>query len=353
MVFDIDTILYPSWKAASKGKHLQLNQAKYEYFLTENLYRLQEKLELDLYTPSLLRIKRITIPKKRIAQVPSLEDKIVQHAICDFYAYDALTKPLIKETCACIKGRGTDYARELLKSQLSDFYRHTKKKPYILKVDIHSYFASIPHDRAKKLVNRYILDKEVKHIMYKFIDLTTKGLPLGLQQSQLLANLYLCKLDHLIKEKYRCKWYGRYMDDFYIISEDKAFLESLLKDIEKYVNSIGLELNPKTKISYNKIEHLGFVFKLTDTGKVIMSLNNGKKLTQRHRVKLLAKQFANGEKTIQQVCDSYNGWRQHASKGNTRPAVLAMDKALNNAFKPYGYKAYVGEKGQIKLCQDQ
>lgn len=353
MVFDIDEILYPAWKEASKGKHNQQNQAKYEFYLTENLYALQKALVDDTYKPAPLRVKRITIPKKRIAQVPSLEDKIVQHAICDNYAYDRLTKPLIKETCACIKGRGTDYARNLLKQQLSAFYREYGVKPYILKVDIKSYFASIPHWRIIKLIDRYIDDEDVKRIMLKFVHLTRIGLPLGLQQSQLLANLYLSGLDHYLKEQCGCKYYGRYMDDFYVMSDNKEFLEDIWKKIEDYVISIGLDLNPKTRIQYNRIEHLGFVFKLTDTGKVIVTLNNQKKLTQRHRVRLLVKQLVSGEKTTEDVCNSYNGWRHHALKGNTRSVVLAMDKALSEALKPYGYRVYVGEKGLIKICQDQ
>lgn len=352
MMFNNDDLFIKAWEEASRGKRSQNNQARFQYYLESNLHRIQLELKNKTYKPSPLRIKTITVPKRRVAQVPSMSDKIVQHLICDNYVYDAFTRPLIKETCACLKGRGTDYARKLLKQQYCDFYRTYKSKPYILKFDIHSYFASIPHDRAKELIERYILDEDIRWVVIQFLNLTEVGLPLGLQQSQLLANLYLCELDHKVKEKYRVIWYGRYMDDFYILSNSYEDLVRLKEEIEQYIISIGLELNPKTAITYNKVDYLGFTFKLTDTGKVIMRLNNSKKLTQRHRVKLLADELWYGIKTPEEVARSYESWRHHALKGNTRNAVLAMDEVFDKALSQYGYMLFVGGKGKITICQE-
>ena len=39
--------------------------------------------------------------------------------------------------------------------------------------------------------------------------------------SQLLAIYYLNNLDHFIKEKLKCKYYIRYMDDLIIIDSNK------------------------------------------------------------------------------------------------------------------------------------
>lgn len=128
MIFDYD-ILYRAWQNSSRGKHGAPNQARYEYYLEENLYHLQAQLESGTFCPSPLRTKQIYIPKRRVAQVPSLVDKVVQHAICDNYAYDALTRPLIKETAACIRGRGARYAVDLFKQSLHRFYRKCGHRP--------------------------------------------------------------------------------------------------------------------------------------------------------------------------------------------------------------------------------
>lgn len=37
--------------------------------------------------------------------------------------------------------------------------------------------------------------------------------------------MYLDEFDHWVKETLHAKYYGRYMDDFYIIHEDKAYLQ--------------------------------------------------------------------------------------------------------------------------------
>lgn len=351
MVFEYQ-LLYLAWKEASQGKKDAPNQIRYLYELEDRLFSLQVRLERKLFKPSPLREKKIYIPKYRVAQVPSLEDKIVQHMICDFYAYDALTKPLIKEASACLIGRGDTYARNLLKESLRRFWRKYKCKPYILKCDIRNYFASIPHERLKKLIDRYVLDGDVKHIMLQYIDMTDVGLPLGLQQSQILANLYLSEMDHRLKEQFNVEFYGRHMDDFYILSHSKEDLIKLLKWISSYAASIGLEMNPKTGIFYNRIDFLGFRFFLSDTGKVIMRLLKEKKKTQKNRVRLLTRQLKEGKITPDQAAESYQGWRQHAFNGNCRNMVLSMDERFREHLKPE-YDLIIMKRRVMILCREQ
>nr|DAX06017.1 MAG TPA: hypothetical protein [Bacteriophage sp.] len=48
------------------------------------------------------------------------------------------------------------------------------------------------------------------------------GLPIGNLTSQMFANFYLNTFDKLMVEKF--KYYGRYVDDFFVISKDKKLL---------------------------------------------------------------------------------------------------------------------------------
>lgn len=339
-------LLFDAWNSASKDKSKD-NQAKFKYFLEENLYTIQSKLESHTFEPSPLRTKKIYIPKARIAQVPTLIDKIVQHAICDNYAYEALTKPLIPTTFACIKGRGDKYARITTKAMFRKFWNKEHVKPYVLKCDIHNYFASIPHERLILLIDKYILDNDVNELMKKFLKLMDVGIPLGLQQSQLLANIYLSELDHKIKEEKKIKFYGRYMDDFFILSKNREELEELQRWITDYIESIGLEMNPKTGIFYNELNFLGFKFFITDSGKTLIRMINKKKISERHRLKLQVRQL--NEKTItpQQLSDSYVGWRSHAQKGNTYKMVNTMDDYLKSMLGKIGYEALFAKRRVI------
>lgn len=344
-------MLYEGWRLTKRGKSGRANQQRYSLYLERNLFNLKKRLEERTYQPAKFRIRIIKQPKLRRCQVPSLEDKIVQHVICDNYVYNAFEKPLIKETAACLKGRGTDYARLLLAAQLKEFWDKKHTYPYILKLDIKSYFATIPHERCKELFDRYIEDEDVKFYLNKFLDSTSIGLPLGLQQSQLTANLYLSEMDHMVKQKFHYCWYGRYMDDFYIISDDIEFLEYLWKELEKYLKTIGLMLNPKTAITYNKVEFLGFNFFINKNGKVIRTLAKGKKTTQLHNLRRLADELGREEKTPEKVAESYFGWRQYAKKGNTRKCLLKFDEKFRNRFNQYGYNLIISDKGKVSIVE--
>lgn len=73
-------------------------------------------------------------------------------------------------------------------------------------------------------------NKEIYKFVLMVIDSFNKdiniGVPLGNQTSQCFALYYLDNFDRIIKEKYRIKYYTRYMDDGVIISDDKEKLKS-------------------------------------------------------------------------------------------------------------------------------
>ena len=350
MIFDYDTLRL-AWKDESKGKREAPNQQRYRYNLEENLYSLSQRLQAGTFEPAPLRIKQIYYPKRRRAQVPSQEDKIVQHAIADTYAYFPLVAPLIKEASANTRGRGTDYGVELLEKDLRRFWLKYRRAPYILKGDVHNFFGSIPHDRAIALVEHHLEDQDVQEIMRRFIGLTARGLPLGLQQSQLLANLYLSEFDHKLKERKGVEFYGRHMDDFYILCRTREEAELLLAWVREYIEGVGLELNPKTCICYRGFDYLGFRFIVSDTGKIIVRVAKPKLKSKRRHMAKLARQLAAGEVTPEKVEAAYFGWRHHALKAkNARTQVLNMDTYLDGKLRAAGYqlRIYKVDHGKVK-----
>ena len=344
MVFDYK-ILYDAWRATVTLNSVEPNRVKYRYYLEENLFGLANELNTKTYQPSPFRDKVILYPKKRIAQVPSLRDKIVQHAIYDNGLYDMLTKPLIKGVSACMVNRGDGYASQHLKDLLVHYKNKYGTKFYCLKCDIKSYFATIPHDRLYELIERYVTDDDFKWIMKRFIDQSDVGLALGLPQSQALANLYLSELDHNIKEKLHAEFYGRHMDDFYIISNDYDYLKKCLDYIENYVASVGLKLNPKTCIYENKIEFLGFKYFFgNENGKIVMRLLSQKRRSKRRGLKKKLKSVASGEMSAEQFALSYGGWRAHALRGNCYSLVKTWDEWITAELKKLGYQLIIHKR---------
>lgn len=331
-------IIYDAYKRQARGKRGAPNQEVYLYYLEEYLFDLLLRLMMDEFMPSPLRLKRLYVPKPRIAQVPTKEDKIVQHLICDGPTYFNLTRSLTPEATANTRGRGTDYARVLLKKQLRSFWAKYRCRPWILKADIHAFFASIPVENVKELIERYEDDPQVRSIMFRFLNLLDRGLPLGLQQSQLLANLYLSELDHLVKERWHFHYYARHMDDFYILSENQESLVAFMRWLEDYLESIGLELNPKTGIFYGEFDYLGFHVLMTETGKIVFRMDKSKRRKKNRHLNLMVTQLGSGILTPEMFETKYFGWRQHALKGNTRNMVLATDRRLNTRLRDIGYR---------------
>jgi len=72
------------------------------------------------------------------------------------------------------------------------------------------------------------------------------GLPIGNLTSQIFANFYMDSFDHFIKHELSIKYYGRYVDDFIIVHQDKEYLKSILPKIERFLKTnLNLSLHPK------------------------------------------------------------------------------------------------------------
>ena len=91
------------------------------------------------------------------------------------------------------------------------------------------------------------------------------GLIIGDLMSQVYSNVYLSKFDNYITETLQFKHYGRYVDDAYIMSNNKEELEMLIPKMITFLKEkLGLTLHPhKTKIvnMWSGFTFLGFCIK--------------------------------------------------------------------------------------------
>ena len=91
----------------------------------------------------------------------------------------------------------------------------------------------------EKYFKKYIADENVLRLLAQIIDSfgNNIGLPLGNLTSQLMVNIYMNEFDQFVKRNLKVKYYIRYADDFVIISDDKKYLEKLVGDISKFLES--------------------------------------------------------------------------------------------------------------------
>lgn len=328
--------LYKAYRKARCGKRWKGAAAKFEVNLLEALNLLSYQLKTKTYRLSPYNTFEVFEPKRRVVMSNSYKDKVVQHSLCDNVLEPAITRSFITDNYASQVGKGTHYGLDRLQEFLRRYYRKHGCEGWILKGDISKYFYSIRHDALKTLIRKKISDPDVLWLVDMIIDSTegNVGIPIGNQSSQLFALLYLDGLDHYIKEKLGIKYYGRYMDDFFLIHEDKEYLRHCREEIEARVGALGLSLNGKTNIYPLKhgIDFLGFHTYLTETGGVVRKVRRRSKNNMKRKLKKMSALVAAGkldEKTVEQ---SYQSWRGHASKGNCYHLIRRTDHYYKRLF---------------------
>jgi retron-type reverse transcriptase len=346
--------LYRAYRKARRGKRWKGAAAKFEVNLLEALNLLSVQLQSHTYRLSPYNTFKVYEPKERVVMSNSYKDKVVQHALCDNVLEPRVRSTFIKDNYASQVGKGTHFGLERLEGFMRRFYRVRGVDGWVLKCDISKYFYNIKHDALKSLIRKYISDPDCLWLLDMIIDSTegNVGIPIGNQSSQIFALLYLSSLDHMVKEKLGIKFYGRYMDDFYLIHEDKEYLRYCWKEIERHVNELGLSLNAKTNIYplKNGIDFLGFHSYLTESGAVIRKVRRKSKNNARRRLTKMRGLLEAGKITPEKVEQSYKSWRGHASKGNCYHLIRNMDQHYNKLFGQY---AAAGNRGGVAVSEEK
>lgn len=312
--------LYDAYKKARSGKRDKSACAEFELRTLDNIAKLREELVNKTYKMQKYNTFLVHEPKERVVMASSFRDRIVQHSLCDNVFQKRILPHFIYDNYASQKGKGTHFGLRRLHKFMHQYYCNHGSEGWILKGDISKYFYSIDHDILKRQVQKLIQDKDILNLCNLIIDSTEgKGLPIGNQTSQAFALLYLNDLDHLIKDKMGIKYYGRYMDDFYIIMPEKEKLKKILGIVKQEVEKLGLSLNPKTQIFplKNGIDFLGFHSYLTDSGKIVKKIRRRSKNNAKRRLRKLLLMRKNGKTSKEKVLKSYNCWMNHAKHGNT------------------------------------
>lgn len=298
-----------------------------------NCFKLKDDLDNGRYKIGNYSVFTITEPKVRRIVSTRIRDRVFQRSLCDNYLTEALSRSFIYDNCACQVGKGTDFARNRLKCHMQKHWRKHGTNGYVLKCDIKNYFGSTAHIVAENAVRKRARDEwassETARIINSFNqgDNPDVGMGLGSQVTQLIELAVLDDMDHFIKEKLHIKHYVRYMDDFILTHDDKEYLKFCLSQIEMETDSLGLMMNKKkTQIFPIKqpVHFLGFSFRLTASGKVVMKLLPQKVVRERRKLKKLVELARQGVMTEKQVDECFDSWVAHASKGDCYKLIQQM-----------------------------
>lgn len=323
--------LYQAYKKSKSGKGFSKSSQRFQVTALDGIHQIKRRLETKTYEVSKYNEFTIFEPKERIIKAGSFVDKIVQHSLCDNVLIPVLRTEFIQTNYAGQENKGTLYGLECLKSHMHLACQKYGYDCWIVKADISKFFYNIHHDILKDMVRYFVKDDNVYWLCEKFIDSTDGlGLPLGNQVSQVFALLYLSGLDHFVTGELGVKYYGRYMDDFYLIVESKEYAKWCLNGIREFVHSLGLELNGKTQIIpfKNGIKFCGFHTYVTNDGRVIRKLKNENKRAAKKKFKKMVYLVNKGKLSREKFYESYNAWKNHISHGNCVKLVYEMDRYI-------------------------
>jgi RNA-directed DNA polymerase len=158
-----------------------------------------------------------------------------------------------------------------------------------------------------------------------------RGIPIGNLTSQFFANIYLNGLDHFIKEGLRCRYYLRYMDDFVVFHNDKAFLSHVREQIICYLRGLRLRLHENKCQVYAASSGVPFLGVIMFSDK--RRLKRQTIVRFQKRMKRFQRLYPSGDVDWSHIHQSVQSWIGHAKHADTA--------TLRNNILPH----YVFERG--------
>lgn len=272
--------LYVAYRDARRHKGRKSYVRRFEVQLERNLSDLCDELYERRYRAKPSQCFLITDPKLREVFAADFRDRIVHHLYYN-YVHEMAERTFIYDCYSCIRGRGTHFGINRLEQHIRQESQNWQETCWVLKMDIRGYFMHIDRNRLLTIVLSMLdrmsthrigettwrerLDLEFLRYLSREIimldptagchikgtpsgwDTLPKdkslfhspkgcGLPIGNLTSQLFSNIYLCQLDNYMKRALHCRHYGRYVDDFYVVSADRIWLRSLIPKVQHFLS---------------------------------------------------------------------------------------------------------------------
>lgn len=342
--------LYSAARLSMKGVAWKASVQRYEINMLRNIR--DSKKTLEAGESPVLGFHEFTINergKTRHVKSVHIKERVVQRALCDVALVPALQKGLEYDNSAGQKGKGIHFTLRRLEAHLRQYYhRHGSNAGYILLIDFKGYYDNIRHDKVYERLDKKVEDEGVKHLSRQLVEPFDSGegksLGIGSQISQILAIDYPGEIDHLIKHDLKIKEYARYMDDSYLIHEDKEYLKYCLERIREKCAEYGIIISErKTQIVKLRktFSFLKVRWTLTDTGKVVARLNKDTLTRERRKLKKFKDLLDQGLITMDVIEEQYRSWKGDKCgpavpgkriKFHSYYSIQRMDQLYNELF---------------------
>ena len=204
---------------------------------------------------------------------------------------------------------------------MRDYFQKYGLEGYVLKIDIKGYYPNMDHQFAVNMLGEYV-DDATFEMAHKILDHLPGevGYNPGSQIVQIVGITALDKIDHYIKETLGIEYYVRYMDDFILLHHSKAYLEYCLCKIREMLRNQKMSTNDsKTVIKPVTIpvRFLGFMYRYTSTGKLIILADPKKIKHERKKIMRMVALVNKGTLTKYDVDRHFKAYKASVRYGNS------------------------------------
>lgn len=258
----------------------RMSIAQFEQNLSENLYKIWNRLASGSYFPPAVREYEIMKDngKTRKLGIPTVADRVAQQVIKDY----------IEPRLEAVFHKNSFGYRPLKSAQqaLSCVSKNVREYAWVIDLDITAFFDNVAHDKLMLALDRHVDETWVKMYIERWLQApiaksngelekkTGKGTPQGGVISPLLANLYLhYTIDKWMEINFPDLAFVRYADDIIIHCKSEKQAGFVFDKVQARLKECSLSVNPeKSSIVYckdyrrtegqkkTKFDFLGFSF---------------------------------------------------------------------------------------------
>ena len=369
-------LLYDSFLASLKGSAWKEEPQKFEIDFLSEIVKLKREIESREYRTS--PGTEFTLNERgkvRHIHGARIRDRVVRHAFCDGELEKAITPYLIYNNGASQKGKGLTFSRKIFERDLHNFWiKYRSNEGFIGFVDFSKFYDNIRHDRIKEMIGpmiseegqwllneilrtfevdvSYMTDEEYAGCMdrkfnsveyYEKIPkerrtrerFMKKSVDIGDQLSQDIGIFFPTPIDIYVKTVRGCRWYGRYMDDMYIICRDREELESIISGIVQEAKAMGMFINEhKTRIARlgDTYKYLQIKYSLTPSGRVIRRINPKAVTRERRRLGAYKRLMDRGMLSFDAIEQATRSWMGDFSKIMSKKQIKGMKARYKTLF---------------------
>lgn len=274
--------VYECFRLCLIHKGNTIDAIRFEINAERECHQLLVELKNRTYHPSRSIVFISDKPVKREIFGAAFRDRVVDTVFAQRMT-PLLEQQFIDDNYSTRVGKGTLYGLHRVEEMIRERSENYTADCYVMKLDMQSYFMSLPKERAYRkfaalirklyrgpdvewmcwLLRVVIYDRPEMHCIRNspkeawdglpptkslFNSDGHHGLPIGKVISQMTALVFMDDLDHLITESLwsNAVSYGHYMDDMVFVSRDQALLEWIRDEIvDPWAESNGVRRHPK------------------------------------------------------------------------------------------------------------